>query len=416
MNARDTTHAQRVEIVERHLAGETLSTIATDMEFNFYTVRKWWRAYRREGWDGLIPRPSGPPVTGALSEFDDLVKYVALRLKREHPAWGLDVLLLHMRRRPSLVGKRLPKRTALYNYLKPYYGRFRERRLRVKRPKTKVNPVHAVHQRWQIDFKGKVQLSDQVTVQPFNACDEFTSTPLAGIVHICGKGQRGGLTSRNVQADLRMAFAQWGLPGQIRMDRDSLWVGSTRMEWPGVILLWLVGLGIVPIVNRPHCPTDNSHIERGNRTWNEHVYLGNEQATPQQLQQFTDQAWQDRREFLPSRNPHCHGKPPMIAHPELRQSPRPYTKEQEAELFDMQRVYAYLSQWEWERKVASNGYISLADYNRRVSKNHVGQVVKVRFDTETTSFVAHSVDGSELSRFTLPVISEDFILGQGVHN
>ena len=123
MNTRDTTHAQRVRIVEQHLAGETLSTIATDMELNFYTVRTWWRVYRREGWEGLLPRPSGPPVTGALSEFDDLVKYVALRLKCEHPAWGLDVLLLHMRRRPSLAGKRLPKRTALYNYLKPYYAK-----------------------------------------------------------------------------------------------------------------------------------------------------------------------------------------------------------------------------------------------------------------------------------------------------
>jgi len=416
MEPRNTTHAQRVRMVERRLAKENLQAIAADMGFNFYTVRKWWRVYRQDGWDGLAPRPPGPPTRGALSEFDDLVKYAALRLKREHPAWGLDVLLLHMSRRPSLAGKRLPKRTALYNYLKPFYPRFRTRRLRVKRPKTQVTDVNAVHQRWQIDFKGDVQAADQTTIKPLNICDELTSAPLASILHTRQKGQSDSVTTRDVQADLRTVFVQWGMPDQLRMDRDPVWVGSTRLEWPGVLLLWLVGLGITPVINRPHRPTDNAQIERNNRTWNEHVYLGNEQATPQELQQFADQAWQDRREVLPSRNPHCHGQAPLVAHPELRQPRHPYTRQQEAGLFDMRRVYTYLGQWEWERKVDTTGYISMADFNRRVSKGHVGQVVKVRFDPETKSFIARAVDGSELRRFTLPVISKEHILDQGVRN
>ncbi len=415
MITRNTTHAQRVKIVERHSAGETLKAIATDMDFNFYTIRKWWRIYRKKGWDGLIPHPPGPPASGALSEFDDLVKYVALRLKCEHPAWGLDVLLLNMRRRPSLAGKRLPKRTTLYNYLKPFYPRFRVRRLRTKRPKTPATKVKAVHQRWQIDFKGDVQVADQTIIKPLNICDEFTSAPLASILHTRQKGQ-SSVTTRDVQADLRTVFVQWGMPGQLRMDRDPVWVGSTRLEWPGMLLLWLIGLGITPIINRPHCPTDNAQIERSNRTWNEHVYLGSEKATAQELQQLADQAWQDRREALPSRNPQCRGQPPLVAHPELRQPRRSYTIKREVDIFNIQRVYTYLSQWEWERKVDTTGCISLADSNRRVSKDHIGQIVKVRFDSQTTSFVARAVDGSVLKRFTLPVISKEYILGQGVHN
>jgi len=415
MSTRNTTHAQRVRVVERHVAGETLRTIAADMRLSFYTVRKWWRKYRHEGWNGLVPRPPGPPAYGALHEFDDLVKYVTLRLKCEHPAWGLDVLLLHLSRRSSLRGKRLPKRTALYNYLKPFYSRFRARRLRVKRPKTQVIEVTAVHQCWQIDFKGDVSAAEQMIIKPLNVCDEYTSAPLACILHARQKGQRS-VTTRDVQDDLRIVFTRWGLPLQLRMDRDPVWVGSTRLEWPGVLLLWIVGLGITPIINRPHCPTDNAQIERGNRTWNEQVYLGNEQATAQELQQFTDQAWQDRRQALPSRNPHCHGLPPLVAHPELNQPLRTYTREKEEELFDIQRVYEYLSQWEWERKVDASGCISLANLNRQVSKDHIGQIVKVRFDPKTISFVAMAVDGSELSRFTLPVISKEYILGLGVHN
>lgn len=416
MTARTTDHAQRVSIVRRHLAGESLPVIAADMGLNRYTVRGWWRAYREGGWESLVPRPSGPPATGPLSEFDPLVKYVALRLKREHPGWGLDLLLLHMRRRPSLEGKCLPKRTALYNYLRPFYPRIRPRGLRIKKPKPPVADVRQVHQRWQMDFKGEVKLTGQNVVEPWIVCDELTSAPLAGIIHARSSTKRKHLRSRDVQRDLRVVFAQWGLPDQLRMDRDPVWVGSARLEWPGLILLWLVGLNVTPVINRPYRATDNAKIERCNRTWNEHVYLGNQRATPQQLQDLTDQAWQDRREALPSRNPHCDGQPPLVAHPELAQPRRPYAYEQEDDLFDIQRVYDYLSQWEWERKVDGTGSISLADCNRRVSRQHVGQIVKVRFDKETATFVARAVEGTELRRFTIPKVSKNYILDQGVCN
>jgi len=267
-----------------------------------------------------------------------------------------------------------------------------------------------------MDFKGDVKIAGLDRVKPFIVCDELTSTPLAGIMHLGARKGEAGITSRDVQTDLRKVFAEWGLPEQIRMDRDPVWVGSTRLEWPGVVLLWLVGLGVTPVVNRPGRPTDNSHVERGNRTWNEHVGLGASDKTLQKVQVLTDQAWKDRREFLPSRNPHCRGQPPLVAHPELAIPVRPYAIEREADLFDMQRVYDYLSEWEWERTVDSTGCISLADINRRVSKDHSGQVVKVRFDKESTLFVARAIDGTELRRFALSLISKECILGQGVCN
>jgi hypothetical protein len=55
----------------------------------------------------------------------------------------------------------------------------------------------------------------------------------------------------------------------------------------------------------------------------------------------------------------------------------------------------------------------MADYNRRVSTQHVGQIVKVRFDKEAQRFTAHAVDGTPLSRFTLPLLSKQYILGDG---
>lgn len=415
MSTRTTTHAQRVTIVERHLAGTRLTDIAEDMGLNYYTVRKWWRAYCRQGWLALIPKPPGPPASGPLSKFDPLVKYVALRLKREHPAWGLDVLLLHMGRRPSLRGKQLPGRTALYNYLRPYLPRFRpQRHLPMKRPETVVSAVADVHERWQMDFKGREPIEPEGQVAPFLVCDEFSSAPLAGVVYTKRTGDpKAGLSPRDIQDNLRAVFCRWGLPAQLRMDRDSLWVGSTRLEWPGIILLWIVGLGIHPVVNRPRRPTDNAQVERLCRTWKDHVGNGVGLRDKKILQAETDQAWADRLKHLPSRNPHCAGKPPLVALPQLAQPQRDYSPELETSLFDMERVFEYLSQWEWRRKVDQTGAISMADYNRLVSKQHVGQIVKVRFDKEARVFSAYDVNGSYLRSFTLPVISEEYILGYG---
>jgi len=43
----------RVEMIERHLASESLA-----MQLNIFTLRKFWRRYRQTGWDGLLaPAP-----------------------------------------------------------------------------------------------------------------------------------------------------------------------------------------------------------------------------------------------------------------------------------------------------------------------------------------------------------------------
>jgi hypothetical protein len=274
--------------------------------------------------------------------------------------------------------------------------------------------VAEVHQRWQMDFKGRETIEPEGQVSPFLVCDEFSSAPLAGVVYTKRTGDpRAGLSPRDIQENLRAVFGQWGLPEQLRMDRDPLWVGSARLEWPGTVLLWLVGLGIQPVVNRPRRPTDNAQVERLCRTWNDHVGSGTGLRTKAELQAQTDQAWSDRLWHLPSRNPHCAGEPPLVALPQLAQPKHIYSPELERSLFVMERVYDYLSQWEWKRKVDVTGSVSMADYNRLVSKEHVGQIVKVRFDKELQVFSAYDVNGTFLRSFIVPVVSEEYILGPG---
>ena len=303
MKRRETTHAERVEIVERHRAGETLQAIAESLQLGRYTVRHWWRVFRDGGWSGLEPTTQGPPRVGPLGRFDPLVKYAALRLKREHPAWGLDMLRLHMGRRPSLQGLRLPNNTALWSYLHQFGPRLlTPRRLPTKRPTCPPVRAEAPHQCWEMDFKGDAVLAGcQCVISPLAVSDEASGAPLARCVHVLQtKGNRQGLTMRHVQRDLRQIFTQWGLPDAIRMDRDPLFIGSTRLEWPGTLLLWLVGLGVQPIINRAYRPTDNAMVERSHRTWGGDVLVGGRFPDVAALEADSEQALEDRRLYLPT--------------------------------------------------------------------------------------------------------------------
>lgn len=419
MCGRVTTHEGRVSIVEQHLGGETLATIAADMRLNYYTVRDWWRVYQRKGWEGLAPKPQGPSRVGYLGRFSPVVKYVALRLKLEHPGWGADALLLEMSRRPGLEGVRLPKRSALTAYLAQFGNRLRRpRRPPTRRPDTAVARAQAPHECWQIDIKGDERVGgSHIIVAPMMVCDEASGAPLAGVVHtLQAKGDRSGLTMRGVQQDLRRIFTDWGLPDALRMDRDPLFVGDAKLQWPGTLILWLVGLGIAPIINRSYRPTDNAIVERNHWTWELHVLFGQSYADAAQVQQATNQSFVDRRESLPSRHPGCERRPPARAFPTLNTPRRPYTPDREADLFDLDRVDAYLSQWEWRRTVDVTGKISLADRNHVVGKAYHGQMVKVRFDPLEREFLCTDAGGVEVARFTLYEVSQEHILGSEHHS
>lgn len=109
--SRRTTHAERLLMIERHQAGESLAAIAAAMHLNPYTVRTVWRHYRQHGWAGIVGAPAGPPQRGPLASAPWRLKLCLLRLKRRHPGWGVDKLRLELTRRASLRGYRF--RTAV---------------------------------------------------------------------------------------------------------------------------------------------------------------------------------------------------------------------------------------------------------------------------------------------------------------
>jgi len=198
------------------------------------------------------------------------------------------------------------------------------------------------------------------------------------------------------------------------MDRDSLFIGSAHFDWPGTLLLWLVGLGIQPIINRAYRPTDNAMVERSHQTWCSDVLEGTPFGDVEALQAASDQALEDRRRQLPSRHPGCDGRAPAVAFPDLLCARHPFQVDRERQLFDLARVDAYLAHWEWRRQVDSAGKISLASRNQYISKRYLRQVVKLRFDPATREVICALASDEIVARLTLVELTAEYILGQGV--
>ena len=106
---RVTTVQQRQEMAYRVAQGAPYQTVAYQNQVSYWTVRKWARRARQDGLEGLVTC-WGRPVTGPMADAAFLVRYIALRLKRQHPTWGAAYVLKKMKQHPALKGKKVPWR------------------------------------------------------------------------------------------------------------------------------------------------------------------------------------------------------------------------------------------------------------------------------------------------------------------
>ena len=103
-----TTIAQRREMMLLAEEGHTYAAVAEQVGVSFWTARKWIRLGKRCGLDSLASC-YGRPATGPLAGFDPLIRYVALRCKRQHPKWGAEYVVKKLGERPSSRGKKTPQ-------------------------------------------------------------------------------------------------------------------------------------------------------------------------------------------------------------------------------------------------------------------------------------------------------------------
>lgn len=195
---------------------------------------------------------------------------------------------------------------------------------------------------------------------------------------------------------------RWGIPQRIRFDNGSPW--GTQSVVPSALGLWLVGLGIALTYGRPACSTDNAVVERCHRLlvdWAEPEQC----SSFSQCQQHLNWAVDRQRALYPAVN----GCSRLQAYPQLLTNPRRYRSQQDARLWDSQRVAAYLAQFIFQRKVEKYGQVSLFANSYSLGRCFARQIVEIRFDAHQLDWVFYSTTGQFLRRLPARELSYDLI-------
>lgn len=154
------TQVEKERICQGKLQGRTLAELAVEVRCSLACARKWWRRGRDHGLQGLRAPRRGRDCSGILSHFDPSVADKALALKRSHPRWGADHVLVELRRAPELEGLRLGSRNRLAVLFKARcpdcVANYSARAPSRPRPPD----VTGVHEMWQPDTQEGPALGD----------------------------------------------------------------------------------------------------------------------------------------------------------------------------------------------------------------------------------------------------------------
>jgi transposase InsO family protein len=376
-----TTDDQRKQFYQKHESGTTYAEIAAAYGLSRECVRYWCRR-QRKGTKGEASVKEAK--RGLRSHFDPLVRYGILRLRLAHPRWGPSRLRYHLGKRVSTASKAVPSERQISRYLRQWPV-FRRLRKRSRESHPRPHPAIRVHQRWQVDFKLGIPLTDGTQVNLHTVHDPVGAVCITACVTPAGKvgAKAQRVTVAELQATLRKGFCQWHtLPEEVQTDNEAVFVGNPTERFPSRFTRWLVGLGIRHLVIRPGKPTDNAEVERNHRTLNEYTLTGHEGCSVTPLQQILDQDWYELAFTLSSHALGCEGRPPVVAHPALLSQPRPFQPHLEVALFDLTRVDNYLAQFVWQRKVGKTGQVSLGGQHHyySVGRPFANQIVCIRFD------------------------------------
>ena len=369
-----TTLDERMKIVTLAQQGLSSKAIAQYMGLSVYTVRKWRRRYRQQGKDGLHSH-MGRPHRGVLSTFAPEVRQALRLLRSMHPGWGPLSLLAALRQDPQWQNARLPSRSQVASFLKAE-GWVASRKKRSQLPDVVERPAQPQpHQEWEMDAQGVVEIPGLGKVSVINITDVATSLHVGALP--CP--HRSKPNGEDYRRALRLAFAEFGLPEQISLDHDTVFVGTNaHSPFPTSFLMWLLALGVkVRFIKAPP-PREHARVEGRHALHFAQALEGRKFTSWQQVQEAMDAQRHFTNTVYPV--PALGHRPRLKAFPHARHSGRTYHPHHEESLLDLQRVKAYLQEGVWYRQVSAQGQCALGGQRYTLGKAWAKRQVEVRFD------------------------------------
>jgi transposase InsO family protein len=215
------------------------------------------------GLSGLVDRSRAPKTHP--NQCSPEVEAAVLRVRKAHPTWGSKKILATLDR--ERADQDWPVRSTVDSILKRA-GLVTPRGTRRRRQPT-APPVVAADQPndvWSMDYKGWFRVGDGTRCDPLTVNDVCSRASLVCQAMVAPK-------SADVRARLERAFAVFGLPRFMLSDGGPPF-GSSGLGRLSRLGVWLVRIGVVPILIEPGRPDQNGRHERFHET------LKAETATP----------------------------------------------------------------------------------------------------------------------------------------
>lgn len=185
------------------------------------------------------------------------VEAAILRVRKAHPTWGSKKILATLdRERPD---ESWPARSTIDAILHRA-GVVEPRGVRRRRQPTAppVIEANAPNDVWSMDYKGWFRVGDGTRCDPLTVNDVFSRASLTCQAMVSPK-------SEDVRRRLEETFAAFGLPRFMLSDGGPPF-GSTGLGRLSRLGVWLVRLGVVPILIEPGRPDQNGRHERFHET------------------------------------------------------------------------------------------------------------------------------------------------------
>lgn len=192
------------------------------------------------------PNQSPPEVEGAV-----------LQVRKAHPTWGSKKILARLDRLQA--GQSWPARSTVDAILKRA-GLVTPRGARRQRQPSAppVVPSNAPNDVWSMDYKGWFRVGDGTRCDPLTVNDVFSRASLVCQAMV-------GPKSADVRQRLEQAFAAFGLPRFMLSDGGPPF-GSNGLGRLSRLGVWLVRLGVQPVLIEPGRPDQNGRHERFHET------------------------------------------------------------------------------------------------------------------------------------------------------
>jgi len=351
----------------------------------------------------------GRPSKGCLSSFCSSIEERITSMRIANPGWGAKSIYAELKDDKYLSTLNLPKPSTIALFLKKK-GLVKEYEKHIPIPNTKLHGAKHPHHIWQIDGQGATQVNELGRLNLINTKDVFSKV-YCGSFPCIARSHNGSPSGEEYQHALRLAFIEFGMPLKVQTDHAAVFFENKgKSPFPTRFHLWLISLGVELIFSRKYRPTDQAIVERSHQTLEAQILKGKSFKRLNELQKHCDERRNKLNNSIPSSS--TVDLPPLVAFPQAIHSTRPYRPEVEKDNIDLDKVYRFLSQGQWYRKVNKKKTTSLGGQGYYLKNAEPETKVRICFCYKQKQVVFRNVKEQIVGSLDIKGISQKHLMGE----